>query len=54
MFEIEPVGADFHFHLIGIMVEFIPLTEKGPDFMMLLNSGYSIAEPMDFVLELIQ
>jgi hypothetical protein len=54
VFEIEPVGADFHFHLIGIMVEFIPLTEKGPDFMMLLNSGYSIAEPMDFVLELIQ
>jgi hypothetical protein len=36
------------------MTEFIPLTEKAADFTMLLNSGYSIAEPMDFVLELVQ
>jgi hypothetical protein len=61
LFEIEPVpGADIHsppdlqFHLIGIMTEFVPLTEQAADFTMLLNSGYSIAEPMDFVLELIQ
>ena len=54
VFEIDPEGADINFHLVGIMTEFIPLTEKGPDFMMLLNSGYSVAEPMDFVLELIQ
>jgi hypothetical protein len=54
VFEVEPDGTDIYFHLVGIMVEFIPLTEKGPDFMMLLNSGYSVAEPMDFVLELIQ
>jgi hypothetical protein len=54
VFEIEPEPNETHFHLVGIMTEFIPLTEKGADFMMLLNSGYSIAEPMDFVLELIQ
>lgn len=61
LFEIEPVqGPDIHsppdlqFHLIGIMTEFVPLTEQAADFTMLLNSGYSIAEPMDYVLELIQ
>ena len=36
------------------MTEFVPLTERAADFTMLLNSGYSIAEPMDFVLELIK
>jgi hypothetical protein len=54
VFQIEPEGTDINFYLVGVMTEFVPLTEKGPDFMMLLNSGYSIAEPMDFVLELIQ
>jgi trypsin-like peptidase len=54
VFEVEPEGADINFHLVGIMTEFIPLTEKAADFTMLLNSGYSVAEPMDFVLELTQ
>jgi hypothetical protein len=54
LFEIDPEPPDVYFHLIGIMVEFIPLTEKAADFTMLLNSGYSIAEPIDFVLELVQ
>ena len=54
VFEIDPEPPDIYFHLVGIMIEFIPLTERAPDFTMLLNSGYSIAEPMDFVLELIQ
>jgi Trypsin-like peptidase domain len=54
VFEIDPEPPDTYFHLVGIMIEFIPLTERAPDFTMLLNSGYSIAEPMDFVLELIQ
>ena len=54
VFEIDPQPPDIYFHLVGIMIEFIPLTERAPDFTMLLNSGYSIAEPMDFVLELIQ
>jgi hypothetical protein len=54
VFEIDPEGSEIYFHLVGIMTEFIPLTEKAADFTMLLNSGYSIAEPMDFVLELVQ
>jgi hypothetical protein len=54
VFEIDPESDGTYFHLIGIMTEFIPLTEKGPDFMMLLNSGYSVAEPIDYALELMQ
>ena len=54
VFEIDPEGSEIYFHLVGVMTEFIPLTERAADFTMLLNSGYSIAEPMDFVLELIQ
>jgi Trypsin-like peptidase domain len=54
VFEIDPEPPDIYFHLVGIMVEFIPLTEKAADFTMLLNSGYSIAEPIDFALELMQ
>jgi hypothetical protein len=54
VFEIDPEPPQINFHLVGIMTEFIPLTEKAADFTMLLNSGYSLAEPMDFVLELVQ
>jgi hypothetical protein len=54
VFEIDPEPPDVYFHLIGIMVAFIPLTEKAADFTMLLNSGYSVAEPIDFALELMQ
>jgi hypothetical protein len=43
-----PPGSGF------VVTQFIPLTEKTPDFIMLLNSGYSVAEPMDFVLELVK
>lgn len=52
VFQIEQDPAQTAFYLIGIMVEFIPLTEKAADFTMLLNSGYSVAEPIDFALEL--
>jgi hypothetical protein len=52
VFEINPENP-VQFLLVGILTQFIPLTESTPDFTMLLNSGYSIAEPMDFVLELI-
>jgi hypothetical protein len=54
VFEIDPEPPDVYFHLVGIMVAFIPLTENAPDFTMLLNSGYSVAEPIDFALELMQ
>jgi hypothetical protein len=55
VFEIEPDGPFItHFYLAGVLIQFIPLTERAPDFRMLLNSGYSVAEPIDFVLELVR
>jgi hypothetical protein len=53
VFEIDMEGPTAHFYLVGIITQFIPLNESAPDFEMRLNSGYSVAEPMDFVLELL-
>jgi hypothetical protein len=39
---------------MGILTEFVPLREGTEDFVFQLNSGYSVAKPMDFVLELIK
>jgi hypothetical protein len=52
--EIEPQGLGHHFWLVGITTEFIPLAERAPDLQFVLNSGYSVAKPMDFVLDLIK
>ena len=54
VFEIEPDGLQYHLWLIGILTEFVPLVEGTDDFAIQFNSGYSIAKPMDFVLELIK
>jgi hypothetical protein len=54
VFEIELDGPQHHFWLIGILTEFIPLAERTDDFGIQFNSGYSVAKPMDFVLELIK
>ena len=54
VFEIDTEGFQTNYVLIGVLVEFIPLVEKTQDFNFLINSGYSVAEPMDFVLELIK
>jgi S1-C subfamily serine protease len=51
-FQIEQEGFGFRYSLIGVVVEFVPLTERAEDFTLTLNSGYSIVKPMDFVLEL--
>ena len=40
--------------LVGITTEFIPLAERAPDLQFILNSGYSVAKPMDLVLDLIK
>jgi len=53
IFEIDVDGTTTHYYLVGIITQFIPLNESAPDFEMRLNSGYSVAEPMDFVLELL-
>jgi S1-C subfamily serine protease len=44
-----------HYYVVGVLTQFIPLTEQTPDQLVtiILNSGYSIAEPMDYVLELV-
>jgi hypothetical protein len=54
VFQIEPDGFQTHFSLVGLLTEFVPMMERTPDFTFALNSGYSIAKPMDFVLELIK
>jgi hypothetical protein len=52
--EIEPVnlGAT-SLKVIGVVVEYVALTEGTEDFGIKFNSGYSIVEPMDYVLEII-
>jgi Trypsin-like peptidase domain len=50
--EIEPDGFGAKLKIIGVVVEFVALTEGTEDFGIKFNSGYSIVEPMDSVLEL--
>jgi hypothetical protein len=50
--EIEPTGLQRKFLVIGVITEFVPLMEVAPDLNFALNSGYSVVEPMDAVLEL--
>jgi hypothetical protein len=54
VFELEPDGLQYHLWLVGILTEFVPLVEGTDDFAIRFNSGYSVAKPMDFVLELIK
>jgi hypothetical protein len=43
----------YRFSVIGVVSEFVPFRDKARSFTMDSNSGYSIATPMDFVLDLI-
>ncbi len=52
--EIERDDLNLKLRLIGVVVEFVPLAEGSVDFAVQFNSGYSIVEPMDAVLELVQ
>jgi len=54
VFEIDQDFPQTHYYLVGISTEFVPLIEATTDFSVTFNSGYSVAEPMDFVLELIR
>jgi Trypsin-like peptidase domain len=51
--EMDVEGPVTHHYVVGVIIQFIPLAESAPDFELHLNSGYSVAEPMDFVLELL-
>lgn len=55
--EVDQVGFSRHFSVIGVISQFVPYVEnaiaaQGAPLPVLANSGYSIATPMDFVLEL--
>ena len=45
-----------HFNIIGVISQYVPFADTGraSTFMILSNSGYSIATPMDFVLDLVK
>lgn len=46
--------ASRNFLIIGIVSQYVPYAESGTMFAMQINSGYSIATPMDFVLDLMK
>jgi hypothetical protein len=50
--EIDPEVIGYHLFVIGVVSQFVPFADTAKYFTMLSNSGYSIATPMDFVLEL--
>ena len=54
VFEIDQDYPQTHYYLVGITTEFVPLIEATTDFSVTFNSGYSVAVPMDFVIELIR
>ncbi|PYT20676.1 MAG: hypothetical protein DMG57_41345 [Acidobacteria bacterium] len=43
-----------NFKIIGVINQYVPFADTGRSFMMLSNSGYSIATPMNFVIELVK
>lgn len=53
VFEIDRDALQTRFYLVGVLTDFVPLVESTEDFGFQLNSGYSVARPMNFVLELI-
>lgn len=52
--EVDHNAFQTHFYLIGVLTNFIPRIESTDDFYFQQNSGYSVARPMDFVLDLIK
>lgn len=58
--QVEPLAFGSRFYLIGVISQFVPFADVAihPQYQYssatIVNSGYSIATPMDFVLELIK
>ncbi len=50
--EVDHEGLNTTYKVIGVMNMYVPFVDTGHAFQMASNSGYSIATPMDFVLEL--
>jgi len=60
VFSVSPYTMPVRYHIIGIAVQFVPVTWElplpkinGKTPVSIDNAGYSIAEPIDFALELI-
>ena len=51
------MGVEAQLHLIGVVVQYVPFIQtagsKTFELQLATNSGYSIAVPIDFVMELI-
>jgi hypothetical protein len=53
--QVDTVSAfEKRFSVIGVVGEFIPFVERAQTYMHLLNSGYSVAAPMDAVMDLVK
>jgi hypothetical protein len=52
VFEMDQTGFSTTFWLIGVVDQYVPFAESSATITVLNNSGYSIATPMDAVLEL--
>lgn len=54
--ELDRAGFTTTFKIIGVISQYVPFADTGRanTFVMLSNSGYSIATPMNFVLDLVK
>ncbi|MBE0658463.1 MAG: trypsin-like peptidase domain-containing protein [Bryobacteraceae bacterium] len=53
--EVDPDGMmGFSYRIIGVVSQYVPYADGGKTFAIMTNSGYSVATPMDFVLDLIK
>jgi hypothetical protein len=52
--EIDQQQSQASFYVVGVVVKYVPFAEATATFAIATNSGYSIAVPMDFVLELVK
>lgn len=52
--EVDPGGLGHKFRIIGVISQYVPYADGGKTFFIMANSGYSVATPMDYVLELIK
>jgi hypothetical protein len=52
--EVDRAGFAYKLNIIGVITDFVPFVDKGQLSITYTNSGYSIAVPMDPVLELVK
>jgi S1-C subfamily serine protease len=52
--EVDPEVSGHRFRIIGVINQYVPYADGGKTFFIMANSGYSVATPMDYVLELIK